>query len=54
MPPFKYAAINGAINANELPKYTGDFPLVHNIYINVPIPDATSATGIVNTSSPAP
>lgn len=24
------------------------------MYINVPIPDATSATGIVSTSAPAP
>lgn len=31
IPPFKYAAISGVINANELPRYTGDFPFVHNI-----------------------
>lgn len=31
IPPFKYAAISGAINAKELPKYTGDFPFVHNM-----------------------
>ena len=39
--------------ANELPKYTGDFPFVHNIYAKVPKPLAINVTGIVNTVSPA-
>ena len=31
IPPFKYPAVIGTINANELPKYTGDFAPVHKI-----------------------
>ena len=31
VPPFKKAAASGAIKANELPKYTGDFPFVHKM-----------------------
>ena len=59
MPPFSldpaiYAATIGAIKANELPKYTGDFPLVQRIQINVPIPAVTKATAIDKASPSTP
>ena len=32
-PSFRYTEAIGAIKAKELPKYTGDLPLVQKIYI---------------------
>ena len=52
-PSFRYTEAMGSIKAKELPRYTGDLPLVHIMYISVLTPLHINAIGIFIISAPA-